>query len=297
MDLSQPRIDEIKAMALYIAIFHVPKFLSAEKSDIAAAQDVHAIWQMHHMMRVSEKLAKPISSVLKSLDRHLWYLDPTTVIFALANSDLTVSDSDKRVMSRKLYNMERPEMYSFERKNNTGFLPPKENFLQDSPPSLDVFVTPESWLVFDMLGHTMGQVKWMLYPPEHWNIDPDFIEFQAFVKNIAVVNDAGERAVKAVQETVMQTHNEIKLQKMLLVKNKMQKARSRTKAAYKEAADQLTPAEQVQAAFELDNLATEELEVSESEMEEGSSFDFLEEGEVTRALLDENELVLSREKD
>ena len=32
MDLSQSRIDEIKAMALYISIFHVPKFLSAEKS-------------------------------------------------------------------------------------------------------------------------------------------------------------------------------------------------------------------------------------------------------------------------
>ena len=95
---------------------------------------------------------------------------------------------------------------------------------------------------------------------------------------------------------VMQTTNEIKLQKMLVVKSKLQKARGRTKAAYKAAAEQLTPAEQVQAAFDLDQLANEEQEVSsESEFEEGSSFDFLQEGEVEQALLDENEIILSNE--
>ena len=129
-------------------------------------------------------------------------------------------------------------------------------------------------------------------------IDPDYQEFKAFVKNIAVVNDAGERAVKAVQDLVMQTTNEIKLQKMLVVKSKLQKSRSRTKAAYKAAAEQLTPAEQVQAAFDLDKLANEEHEVSsESEIEEGSSIYFLQEGEVEQALLDENDFVLNIEKD
>ena len=165
-------------------------------------------------------------------------------------------------------------------------------------PSWDLFITPESWLAFEMLGHSKGQVKWMLYPPEHWDIDPDYQEFKAFVKNIAVVNDAGERAVKAVQDLVMQTTNEIKLQKMLVVKSKLQKSRGRTKAAYKAAVEQLNPAEQVQAAFDLDKLANEEHEVSsESEIEEGSSIDFLQEGEVEQALLDENELVLNIEKD
>ena len=60
---------------------------------------------------------------------------------------------------------------------------------------------------------------------------------------------------------------------------------------------QLTPAEQVQAAFDLEELANEELEVSssESEFEEGSSIDFLQEGEVEQALLEENEMVLNNE--
>ena len=177
-------------------------------------------------------------------------------------------------------------------------MPSKEFFLKDMQPSLDLFITPESWLVFEMLGHSKEQVKWMLYPPEHWDVDPDYQEFKAFVKKIAVVNDAGERAVKAVQDLVMQTTNEIKLQKMLVVKSKLQKSRGRTKAAYRAAAEQLTPAEQVQAAFELEELANEEQEVSsdESELEEGSSIDFLQEGEVEQALLEENETVLNTEK-
>ena len=60
-----------------------------------------------------------------------------------------------------------------------------------------------------------------------------YIEFQKFVKDIAVVNDAGERAVKAVQETVHQACSEKKLQRMLLVKSKISKPSSRTKAAYR----------------------------------------------------------------
>ena len=61
---------------------------------------------------------------------------------------------------------------------------------------------------------------------------------------------------------------------------------------------QLTPAEQEQAAFDLEELANEEQEVSsgESELEEGSSIDFLQEGEVEQALLEENETVLNTEK-
>ena len=62
------------------------------------------------------------------------------------------------------------------------------------------------------------------------------------------------KTVMAVQDLVMQTTNEIKLQKELVVKSKLQKSRGRTKAAYKAAAEQLTPAEQEHAAFDLESL-------------------------------------------
>ena len=172
----------------------------------------------------------------------MWYLHPTTVIIALANTDMTVPDADKTIIAQNLYAMGRPEDYDFNRKNNTGFMPVKEFSPQDMQPSLDLFNTLKSWLVFEILGQSMCQVKWMLYPLEHLGIDPDYQEFKAFVKNIAVVNDVGERAVKADQNLVMQTTNEIKPQKMLVPKSKFQKSRGSAKAAYKAAAEQLTPA-------------------------------------------------------
>ena len=55
----------------------------------------------------------------------------------------------------------------------------------------------------------------MLYPPEHWGIDPNYHGFKAFLMNIAVVNDAGERAMNVVQDLVMQATNKIKLQRCL----------------------------------------------------------------------------------
>ena len=174
-------------------------------------------------------------------------------------------------------------------------MPAKEFFLRDVQPSWNLFITPESWLVFEIMEHSTSQVKGMLYPPEYWGIDPNYHGFKAFVKNIAVVNDAGGRAVNAVQDIEVQTTNEIKFQKMLVMKSKLQKSRGRTKAAYKAAAEQLTPAEQVQADFDLDQLANKVS--SKSKFEEESSFDFLQEGEVEQALLDENEIVLNIEKD
>ena len=52
----------------------------------------------------------------------------------------------------------------------------------------------------------------MLWPR---SIDPNYQEFKAFVQNIAVVNDAGERAMNVVQDLVMQATNKIKLQRCL----------------------------------------------------------------------------------
>ena len=61
------------------------------------------------------------------------------------------------------------------------------------------------------------------------------------------------------QETVSQTVNEKKLQKMLLVKAKLPKPRNRTKKAYREASSKLTRSEQLALVFGLED--KEEIEV------------------------------------
>ena len=148
-------------------------------------------------------------------------------------------------------------------------------------PSLEFFITSESWLIFDILEQSSSECKWMLFPPDTWSRDPDFKKFQTFVKNLAVVNDASERSVKLVQETVSQTLNEKKLQKMLLVKSSLEKPKSRTKKSYREAANQLSAAEQLDIAFGLSK--GEEQEISScSELD--SSMDIVNDADIVEEL-------------
>ena len=113
-------------------------------------------------------------------------------------------------------------------------------------------------------------------------------QFQKFVKSAAVVNDSSERAVKLVQETVSQTISEKKLQKMLLVKSKIDKPKNRTKKAYREASSSLTPSEQLDLVFGLTTSADEEMEIS-SNSEMDSSMEIVDDEEVVDALVEENE--------
>ena len=194
-----------------------------------------------------------------------------------------------------MYNLDRPRDYDFDRKNNVGFLPEKEQSLTAEPLCLSEFITPESWLIFDILKHKKSNVKWMLFPSENWRFDPDFLKFQKFVKNIAVVNDAGERAVKAVQETVQQTYSEAKLQKMLLVKGKIKKPVGRTKLAYRQAAEQIKPAELLDVAWDLGDFAKScETEIS-SGSELDNSLDIVLDDDVRNAVLQENLDILAHE--
>ena len=69
-----------------------------------------------------------------------------------------------------------------------------------------------------------------------------------------------ERAVKTVQDVINQTLSEEKLQKILFIKNSIQKPTSRTKEAYKAASEQLTPEERLAIAFDVEELS--EVEIS-----------------------------------
>ena len=80
------------------------------------------------------------------------------------------------------------------------------------------------------------------------------------MKDLAVVNDCSEQAVKTVQGVINQTLSEEKLQKILFIKNSIQKPTSRTKEAYKAASEQLTPEERLAIAFDVEELS--EVEIS-----------------------------------
>ena len=200
---------------------------------------------------------------------------------------MSLSTEEKESISKKLFNFNYPNTYDLNRKNNTGFLPELEHMSSMAePPRLGDFLTEESWLIFNLLEQSKTECKWMLYPCENWPLDPYYSIFQKFVKQVAVVNDASERAIKLIQETVTQTIDEKKLQKILLVKSKLSKPTHRTKKNYRDAANQLSPSEQLDLVF---GMSGEEQEISScSEMD--SSIDIVDEEEVLLALDNENNL-------
>ena len=60
--------------------------------------------------------------------------------------------------------MPRPYDYDMNRHNNKSFLPEiKDMSVLDKWPELDDFITAESWLIFDILGHDKTKSKWMIY--------------------------------------------------------------------------------------------------------------------------------------
>ena len=58
-------------------------------------------------------------------------------------------------------------------------------------------ITPDSWLVFDLLGLT-GSQDWMTIPVSFWDHFEDFRKFREFVENISVCNDIAERGVALI---------------------------------------------------------------------------------------------------
>ena len=126
----------------------------------------------------------------------------------------------------------------------------------------------------------------MLFSTSEREKDPDYFKFKKFVQQLAVVNNAGERAVKAVQETVSQTTSEKKLQKMMLVKGKIKKPMARTKESYQLAASQLTPEEQLHLAAMKYGVEDESDSSSDDEA-------WVSDAEIDSALLVENEIELT----
>ena len=238
------------------------------------------------MARLS-KTDEAATEAYNKWDNHSWYLDPTAVTFVLANSDWSMGSGELEEMAKKLFSLDRPEEYDMLRKNNSGFLPDIEEMGElKAPPSLAGYIFQESWLIFEILGQGKVECKWMLLPSGTWKLYPDYKKFQDFVKDLAVVNDSSERAVKLIQETVAQALSEKKLKKMWLVKSKIEKPKNRTKKAYREAANQLAPSDQLDIVFGL-SAADKETEVSScSELD--SSMDIVDETDVVETLIAEN---------
>nr|XP_047129900.1 uncharacterized protein LOC124809927 [Hydra vulgaris] len=172
---------------------------------------MRALWQMH---RFKEYNLIGAESVIKSIKRHTWFLDPYLIVLALADEKCKVRGD----IAQKLYGYEFHSMDEYplarisaniEVLNSLDFSGPK-------PPSSVHLVTENSWLLFLMIGQSKSDCQWMKTPPEYWTCNDFYLKFQEAVFNLSVVNDCSERIVKLIKDKIDIARKEEKRQDSLL---------------------------------------------------------------------------------
>ena len=101
-------------------------------------------------------------------------------------------------MAKNLFSLPRPDGFPLDRQIVNKEVLLSLNYSGKEPPSLTPIITEQSWMIFYMIKHNRAEVQWMKLPTEFQNINDFYCEF----KNIGVVNDASERAIKLVQELI-----------------------------------------------------------------------------------------------
>ena len=131
------------------------------------------------------------ATCLRSCNRHLWYLTPQLVVFALV--DHAVPEDNKRKMATRLHNTVRKEI---------GCGRPKFPSIDDNNEiELEDLISSESWLIFDLLGLN-GHQQWLLTPPSTWYDVKEYQILKKFISSVSVTNDLAERGVKLISDFI-----------------------------------------------------------------------------------------------
>nr|XP_047143689.1 uncharacterized protein LOC124817523 [Hydra vulgaris] len=202
---------EITEVATFVSVFYTTWFLKVELSAAAPNQDMRALWQMN---RFKEYNLIGAESVIKSIKRHTWFLDPYLIVLALADEKCKErGDIAQKIYSYEFHSMDEYPLArisaNIEVLNSLDFSGPK-------PPSLVHLVTENSWLLFLMIGQSKSDCQWMKTPPEYWTCNEFYLKFQEAVFNLSVVNDCSERIVKLIKDKIDIAQKEEKRQDSLL---------------------------------------------------------------------------------
>ena len=165
-----------------------------------------------HQMRVYSKYNQAVAETcLESWKRHTWYLAEELVVLCLADASCPFRDAvAAALLQQDVLEVIQPRKPK---------LPQLEDDLwptDGSLPSLAQFVGPRSYLIFDLLGFSPAEMDWLKFPCTDWERFYGYQKFVNFASKVAVVNDAGERGVKGIQEVVGKTTKESLRQDMLL---------------------------------------------------------------------------------
>ena len=172
--------DESKNMwrfGLYAVLYYIPAFLLSRSGRDAAFNDLQ-------LREVDRELAE---SALDTFNRHLWYLAPQTVLFALFSNRVS-EDQKSRMASRLL---------TLDRKESPTLGVPKFPVLTAETELCDL-ITEESWDFFDVVNS--DPLPWLTKRVCEWESYADYNKVKTFVSTVKVVNNCAERAVALVTD-------------------------------------------------------------------------------------------------
>ena len=79
-------------------------------------------------------------------------------------------------------------------------------------PSLDSFITLDSFLVFQLLKQQPGDLIWLVEHVVEWESNQCYMQFRDYIKKLAVVNDPAERMIGLIKPIVANFNKESNLQ-------------------------------------------------------------------------------------
>ena len=187
LNYDQAKMDKLRRMCLFNALFYVKAWLSAGSAADAPVNDLRLWNDLMWYKRFDPAVAQ---AAMTALHRHLWYLTEEIAPFALFSTLL--SDSNKKQVVRQLRRHEDDATSCLQQG-----VPIFPQLSTSSPIQLSSLVGAKSWQLFRVL---QVDNNWMTLPPTQWVTDAAYNEAAMFVHNCKVVNDMAERAVKLITD-------------------------------------------------------------------------------------------------
>ena len=191
-------------MSEFIGLFYAEAFLKAPLGASAARNDVKFI---NDMQKYSSLQPAVSNACLDSCKRHLWYLTPQLIVFALCDEGLQTGTREQ--LAKALFDSPKPAAFDSGKPEFPKVKMNKEISIREQ------LITESSWLLFSILG--LDHPEWLQLSVSEWDQNPDYCKLRQFVSNVHVINDIAERGIKLITDFIGHCHDESQRQALLQV--------------------------------------------------------------------------------
>lgn len=209
--LSDDELEASLEFCLFATLIYVRYWFTCTKASDAAYNDLDFIKNMHEYLTISENVA---NVALAAISRHLWYIGGELVVLSLFSDKVPVEIKAK--MQETLLEL---GPASLTRQDNSLKCTTMEHLDEKS---LEDFIDRRSFFLFSALNI---DVSFLDEPIDVWESLASYKNGKEKTKNLPVVNDPAERAVKlAIEFSHTITNDEEDKQRLFTTVSRNRKA-------------------------------------------------------------------------